>query len=191
MSASAQSSAAGEPREEETRRLRAALGVFPTGIVVVTAWDAQGGPLGMTMNSFTSLSLRPPLVLFSIDRGSLGLPAWLRARGYAMNVLARGQEHLSNRFARALSDKWQGVACRDGLHQAPLLSDALATFECAAHATFDGGDHVIFVARVERFECGGQAEPLVFHRGRYTTLASHASAAHLQPPADWPLSIHY
>lgn len=178
-------------RDDAARRLRNALGAFPTGIVIVTAWDGEAGALGMTMNSFTSVSLRPPLIMFSIDRRSAGLPAWLRVPGYAVNVLASGQEGLSNQFARALTDKWKDVAFRRGLHGAPLIADALASFECASHATFDGGDHVIFLARVEQFSCADDADPLVFHRGRYTALASRSVAAEPALPAAWPLSIHY
>ena len=176
----------------EARRLRNALGFFPTGVVIATAWDAAAGPLGMTMSSFTSVSLGPPLVMFSIDRRAASLAAWLRADGYAINVLASGQEHLSNQFARALTDKWQGVSFQRGLYGAPLLKDGLATFECSLHRTFDGGDHMIFLAHVERFTCAGDtAGPLVFHRGRYTRLAPASDAADLALPSAWPLSIHY
>ncbi|HET9444718.1 MAG TPA: flavin reductase family protein [Steroidobacteraceae bacterium] len=176
--------------EHETRRLRSALGMFPTGIVVVTAGGASG-PLGMTMNSFVSVSLTPPLILFSIDRRSMGLAAWQRAPGYAVNILASAQQELSTRFARALTDKWRDVGYRSGLHDAPLLDGALACFECTRHGTFDGGDHVVFLARVERFTCADdEAQPLVFHRGRYTSLATGPAAQPELQPA-WPLSIHY
>src|SRR5687768_8832909 len=174
----------------DARRLRSALGVFPTGIVVVTACGA-GGPLGMTMNSFISVSLQPPLILFSVDRRSAGLVAWERASGYAVNVLASDQQDLSTRFARALTDKWRDVAYRSGLHGAPLLDGALACFECTRHGTFDGGDHVVFLARVERLTyANDDAQPLVFYRGRYTSLAAGLAAQPALPPA-WPLSIHY
>lgn len=174
-----------------SRRLRDALGAFPTGVVITTAWDPEVGPLGMTMNSFTSVSLDPPMILFSIDRRSQGLARWRQVPGYAINVLACGQEDLSNRFARPRSDKWQGVRFQRGLHDAPLLQDVLATFECTAHQQLDGGDHVMFLADVSRFSCRSNASPLVFHRGSYTTLKrSYASAEAGLAPA-WPLSIHY
>ena len=173
----------------EARRLRNALGSCPTGVVIVTAFDAHAGRLGMTINSFTSVSLDPPLVMFSIDRRALGLPAWLRAAGYAVNVLAAGQEHVSNQFARARNDKWKDVRFAAGLHGAPLLEGALARFECSPHRTFDGGDHVIFCARIERYTCDDDAAPLVFHRGRYG-IVSPSSAAGIPPPV-WPLPIHY
>lgn len=178
--------------EAQSRRFRAALAAFPTGVVIATAWHAGTGPLGMTMNSFTSVSLCPPLIMFSIDRRAASLPAWLQATGYAVNVLASDQEHLSNRFARALTSKWEGVRFAQGLHEAPLLDAALACFECSSHQHFDGGDHVIFLGRVERFTCNAAADPLVFHRGRYSTVAVRADAmAEAALPAGWPLSIHY
>jgi flavin reductase (DIM6/NTAB) family NADH-FMN oxidoreductase RutF len=173
----------------EARSLRKALSSLPTGVVVVTACDAQAGRLGMTMNSFTSVSLEPPLVMFSIDRRALALPAWLRAPGYAVNVLASNQEQLSNQFARALGDKWKGVRSTPGLHAAPLLEGAVARFECSAHQTFDGGDHVVFLVRIERYTCDESAAPLVFHRGRYGVVSTSWDAS--MPPPGWPLSIHY
>lgn len=177
--------------EATSRRLRDALGAFPTGVVVTTAWDPRLGAIGMTMNSFTSVSLNPPMILFSIDRRCESLELWQQAPGYAINVLACGQEHVSNQFARPRSDKWRGICFQSGLHNAPLLEDALATFECTAHQQLDGGDHVMFLASVVRFNCRTDAAPLVFHRGSYATL--HRSHALADPvlSSSWPLSIHY
>lgn len=174
----------------DPRTLRRALGAFPTGVVITTTWDLQSGPLGMTMNSFTSVSLDPPLVIFSIDRRAVSLPAWLRAAGYAINVLARGQELLSNQFARSLGEKWQDVRFTPGLHNAPLLDGAIARFECSRHEIVAGGDHMIFLARVNRVTCDEAAEPLVFHRGRYGAVQARDSVG---APASftWPLPIHY
>lgn len=174
-----------------SRRLRDALGAFPTGVVITTAWDPQLGPLGMTMNSFTSVSLEPPMILFSIDRRCQSLARWQQAPGYAINVLACGQEHLSNQFARPRTDKWRGISFQRGQHNAPLIKDVLATFECTAHQQLDGGDHVMFLANVSRFRSRSDASPLVFHRGSYTTLnRSYASADPGLSPG-WPLPIHY
>lgn len=174
----------------DPRGLRRALGAFPTGVVITTAWDSQAGRLGMTMNSFASVSLDPPLVSFGIDRRAVSLPAWLRVGGYAINVLAGGQEHLSNQFARSLGEKWQGVRCTPGLHNAPLLDGAVARFECSRHEIVEGGDHVIFLVRVDRFTCHENAEPLVFHRGRYGAVQARDTAG-VPVSFDWPLSIHY
>jgi len=171
------------------RQLRTAFGAFPTGVVVVTALHQMAGALGMTMSSFTSISLDPPVILFSIDRRAASLPAWLEVSGYAVNVLARDQQDLSNRFARPLSEKWRGLSFERGLHGAPLIKDALACFECSAERTLSAGDHVIFLARVDRFVCNERTEPLVFHRGRYRSL-TRDDAGDLTT-ADWPLPIHY
>lgn len=178
-------------RDMDTRRLREALGRFATGIVVVTARDPDRGELlGMTMNSFNSVSLDPPLVLFSIARSAHSLVAWRRARFYAVNVLEQRQAHLSDRFARALAHKWDGVCHHAGMHGAPLLDGALASFECAAHDTLDGGDHVIFLGRVLQFACRDDGLPLLYYRGAYAGIED-VPARHRDAPAAWPLAQHY
>lgn len=127
----------------------------------------------MTVNSFGSVSLDPPLVLFSIDKAAYSFDAFTRARGFAVNVLSRDQQLLSDRFARPATDKWQGVAFSRGHEGAPLLDGALAYFECAPWATYEGGDHLIFVCRVVRFDCRDNgAEPLIFYAGRYAATAT-------------------
>lgn len=159
----------------DTQEFRKALGQFATGAAI-----------GMTMSSFNSVSLDPPLILFSVDRKALSLSAMLEAEGYAVNLLSRKQEHLSNRFAKALSDKWQSVRHTLGHAQAPLIHGALAHFECAPHAQYDGGDHVIFIGRVLRFAAPTEDEPLIFFRGKYSGLRSEE-----QSEPQWPLPIHY
>ena len=151
----------------DAREFRNALGHFPTGVAVVTASGAER--IGMTMSSFNSVSLDPPLVLFSVDRRSHSLAAMERAEGYAVNVLGQHQEDLSRRFARALEDKWQDVEHRPGHAEAPVLDGVVAHFECVPYARHHGGDHVIFLARVVHFEAIGGA-PLVFYRGSYRRL---------------------
>lgn len=158
-------------QEFDPRALRQALGHFATGIAVVTARGEDEENIGMTMTSFNSVSLDPPLVLFSVARSAFSLPAMLAAKSYAINLLDDAQQHISDRFARASSDKWADVEHRPGLHGAPLIKDALAHFECAPYASHDGGDHVIFLARVIRFSAS-TGEPLIFFRGRYCRLAS-------------------
>jgi len=165
--------------------LRRALGQFPTGVCIVTA-RVDGEALGMTMSSFNSLSLSPPLVLFSIDNRALGLPLWDRAKGYAVHVLAETQQALSNRFARPSPTKWEGVAFREGLHGAPVLPGVAAVFECSAAFRHDGGDHRLFVAQVERLATDPDRRPLVFAQGRYAALHKSDERADL-----WPLDIHY
>lgn len=169
------------------RAFRQALGEFATGVAVITAQGSGEELIGMTMSSFNSVSIDPPLVLFSVDRRANSLPAMLEAKGFAVNVLAREQEQISNRFARALSDKWVEVKRTVGHAQAPLITGALAHFECEPYANYDGGDHVIFVVRVLRHAVrAGSPAPLVFFRGRYRDLIGET-----EREPSWPLPIHY
>lgn len=169
------------------RAFRQSLGEFATGVAVITAQGPNESLIGMTMSSFNSVSLDPPLVLFSVDRRANSLLAMLEAKGFAVNILARDQEHLSNRFARALSDKWDQVARTVGHAEAPLLTGALAHFECEPYANYDGGDHVIFVVKVVRHTMrAGSSPPLIFFRGRYCDLVDQA----VREP-EWPLPMHY
>jgi flavin reductase (DIM6/NTAB) family NADH-FMN oxidoreductase RutF len=166
---------------------RRSLGEFATGVAVITARGQGEELIGMTMSSFNSVSLDPPLVLFSVDRKANSLPAMLQAKGFAVNVLAREQENISNRFARALSDKWAEVKRSVGHAEAPLITGALAHFECESYANYDGGDHVIFVVRVLRHAVrAGNPAPLIFFRGRYRDLVDES-----EREPSWPLPIHY
>ncbi len=151
---------------------REALGSFATGVAIVTARNAGSEPVGMTMSSFNSVSLDPPLVLFSVDRKAEPTEM-CAARGYAINVLGSPQQHLSTRFARSREDKWADVDHSPGFGDAPVLAGVLAHFECKPYAQYDGGDHVIFVCEVVRAVCSaGDQEPLVFYRGKYHTVVS-------------------
>lgn len=171
----------------QDQAFRRALGEFATGVAIVTARGRGQDLVGMTMSSFNSVSVDPPLVLFSVDRKALSLPAMLDAKGFAVNVLSREQENISNQFARALSNKWDQVKTRVGHAEAPLISGALAHFECEPYANYDGGDHVIFVVRVVRHAAHpGAPAPLIFFRGRYRDIVDESERA----PA-WPLPIHY
>ncbi|MCR0983776.1 flavin reductase family protein [Roseomonas populi] len=159
----------------EPRQLRDAFGHFPTGVAIVTTLS-DGGPVGMTVSSFNTVSLDPPLVLFSLDRRSLGLPAFAAASRIGINVLAEGQDVLSSRFAARGGDKWAGTAWRPGAEGCPLIDGALVGFECALHGAHDGGDHLILVCRVLRAEVVGSDEPpLLFWRGGYRSLADLAA----------------
>ena len=167
------------------RAFRQALGQFPTGVCVVTCL-ADGEQLGMTMSSFNSLSLDPPLVLFSIDRRSASLSLWEIAASYAINVIAENQKDISNRFARPLSNKWEGVRFEHGRSGAPVLPRAAALFDCGPWARHAAGDHVLFIARVTHFRRFADRQPLVFSKGRYASLQPTEFTAPL-----WPLDIHY
>ena len=161
------------------RRFRTALSMFATGVAVITAPRREGPPIGMTVASFNSVSLDPPLILFSVDRRSLSLLDLSAASGYAVNVLEETQQDMSNRFAKANGDKWGWRDEAANPRGEPvLLPDTLATFECKPYAQYDGGDHVIFVGRVVRHQARSQGRPLIFFGGRYHTLNGvHAPSA--------------
>lgn len=170
----------------DPRGFRTALGQFPTGVCIVTARAHDGEDLGMTISSFNSLSLDPPLVLFSIDRRAHGLPKWRTVEGYAINVLAETQKEASGRFARPLGEKWAGIDFDRGHADAPLLRGVNASFECGPFACHDGGDHLLFVGRVVRFRTFADRTPLIFCKGEYGALKPTGETAPL-----WPLAIHY
>jgi flavin reductase (DIM6/NTAB) family NADH-FMN oxidoreductase RutF len=157
------------PEAQDTRDLRRALGCFATGVAVITTRHRDGRPAGLTINSFTSVSLHPPLVLWSLSLAAFSLPAFHDAEHFAVNLLAADQLELSRRFAAPAIDRFAGVGFAEGLGGAPLLDGAVASFECRTENRYDGGDHVIFLGRVERYRYG-EAEPLVFARGRFGTL---------------------
>lgn len=150
-------------RSEPFRR---ALGCFATGVAVVTALDEQSMPVGITISSFNSVSLEPPLVLWSVGKRADGYKAFKNATHFAVNVLAKHQLPLSQQFATRSSDKFSGIPCHDGIAGVPLLSDAAASFECETEAVYPGGDHKIIVGRVLRCR-DSEADPLVFFRGRF------------------------
>lgn len=154
----------------DPRELRFALGNFATGVTVVTSRTADGSLLGMTVNSFNSVSLDPPLVLFSMDRAALSLPDFEAAGCFAVNVLSSDQEELSNRFARVAGDKWTGVDHEIWETGSPVLQGTLISFDCTTWQTYDGGDHVIFVGKVVKVTSQTDLDPLLFFRGRYDRL---------------------
>ncbi len=154
----------------DPRELRKALGSFATGVTVVTSRAVSGELLGVTANSFNSVSLEPPLVLFSLDRSAYSLRAFEAAGHFAINILSERQRHLSEGFARSRSDKWRDVAYEVWDTGAPILTDSLASFECLTHSTHDGGDHVIFVGRVLRLRYSEGGLPLLYFRGSYCAL---------------------
>ena len=154
----------------DPREFRDALGTFATGVTVVTCMSGDGKPIGLTANSFNSVSLDPPLVLFSLDRRSFSFAHFQSASHFAVNVLASSQQEISRHFARASEDKWRDIGFDVGGVGCPSLPGALAVFECSTHAIHDGGDHIIIVGRVERF-AHRPGEPLLYYRGRYARIA--------------------
>ena len=152
-----------------TADFRAALGMFATGVTIVTARKADGSVVGLTANSFNSVSLDPPLVLWSLATAAASLPAFRGGSHYAINVLAADQKALAERFALKGADRWAGVVFAEGMGGAPLLTGACATFECFNRSRYEEGDHVIFVGEVERCAWREGAQPLIYHGGRYFT----------------------
>lgn len=175
----------------DARALRNALGLYTTGVVVVTTRRPDGTHTGVTVNSFTSVSLEPPLVLFCLATRSTLLPAFEQTSHFAVNVLGRGQQALSNRFARPSVNTWDGVKYRDGVHGCALLGGALGTLECVRRAMQPGGDHVILVGEVVCFETAAAAEPLVFYRGSYGTFTPDQSGAVAAPDSTLSEFVSY
>lgn len=165
----------------DARALRNALGHYATGVAVITTRTSAGAHTGVTVNSFTSVSLAPPLVLFCIANRANVLAAFEQAGHFTINVLAMGQQDLSNRFAKPSSNNWDGVNYKAGEHGCALLAGALASFECARRAAYPGGDHLILVGEVLRFEAAATAEPLVFYQGNYGTFTRDQSGANAAP----------
>lgn len=153
------------------RDFRNTLGRFATGVTVVTALAADGEPIGVTISSFNSVSLDPPLILWSLSLHSPKLEAFRNASHYAINVLASGQQALSDRFAARRGDRFADLPRHVGEAGVPLLDACCAWFECSHEAHYAGGDHLIFVGRVEHF-AQGEAAPLIFHNGCYARLAA-------------------
>lgn len=152
------------------RDFRSALGCFATGVTVITALAPNGDPIGMTISSFNSVSLEPPLILWSLALTSPNLDAFRAASHYAVNVLSAGQQGLSDRFASRRADRFSGVAVRSGISGVPLLDGCCAWFECSNEAHYPGGDHLIFVGHVERFAQDDGQAPLIFHNASYRRL---------------------
>lgn len=149
--------------------LRGAFGRFATGVTIVTCLDAAGGTVGLTANSFSSLSMDPPLLLWSLRQQSVSLSAFEKARHFAINVLAESQVELSRRFASPIADKFSEGVWGEGIAGVPLLAGAAATFECELLSQRDEGDHRLFIGRVLRvFE--SSVAPLVYRSGHYHLL---------------------
>lgn len=152
-----------------TLDFRASLAMFATGVTIVTARTSTGKLVGLTVNSFNSVSLSPPLVLWSLSQAASSIAVFSMGSHYAINVLAADQKELAERFARKHADRWNGVAFVDGVAGAPLLAGAAASFECFNRRRYEEGDHVIFVGEVERCSHRAGAAPLLYHGGKFYT----------------------
>ena len=155
----------------DARDFRSALGRFPTGVCLITTLGPDGMRAGMTANSFSSVSLDPPMVLWSLARTAASAPVFRDAEYFAINVLAADDAALSGHFAKSGPDKFTAFAHRfvSGLGSVPVLQGAAATFECHSRHRYYGGDHIIVIGVVERY-AHRDASPLLFHRGKYASL---------------------
>jgi flavin reductase (DIM6/NTAB) family NADH-FMN oxidoreductase RutF len=150
----------------DPRDFRNALGTFATGVTIITAMAADGKPYGLTCNSFASVSLNPPLVLWSLGMFSNGLSTFQNASHFVVNILGESQQELANKFAKSSGEKFAGVEWTPGLGNAPVLADSVANFQCRAANRYYGGDHIIFLGAVEAYAYN-RKEPLLFARGGY------------------------
>ncbi len=149
--------------------LRSALGLFATGVTIITTRALDGSMIGLTANSFNSVSLTPPLVLWSIGQKAGSLQAFLQAKHYAIHVLAVEQQALAERFAGKATDRFAGVVMHEGRGGIPLLEGCAAVFECEAKSQYPEGDHVILVGEVLACQHDASRAPLLFHGGKFYT----------------------
>ncbi len=155
--------------EEDRLRLRRTLGRFGTGVTLVTLWHEER-PYGFTANSFTSISLDPPLVLISISKLSANCDRIRAAKAFAVNILSDEQQHLAVQFAgahRFMPEPFGNVVHRRGSTGSPILAESLGWFDCTLYATYEGGDHLIFLGEVRDFDADPSGKPLLFYGGNY------------------------
>lgn len=154
----------------DPRTLRDALGSFATGVTVVTCLTPDGSPAGLTVNSFTSVSLDPPLLLVCLHKKAASAPALIAASHFAVNVLQTGQQPASIRFSTRDEDRFGATPWACGEAGAPILEESLGVFECERFAVHDGGDHHILIGQVIKASFDAGLDPLLFFRGRYRRL---------------------
>lgn len=156
--------------EIDPRQFRDALGRYPTGVAVITTRDNEGNPVGMTVNSFASVSLNPPLILWSIDNNSALYDVFTQASHFAVHILKSDQQQLSHDFSSEDPDHFAAAGYDTGIENLPLLKSYSALLQCEVSNRYEAGDHVILLGRVLDLQ-NRAAEPLVFHAGRYCELA--------------------
>lgn len=155
----------------DSKAFRQALGHFPTGVAIVTTRSPEGRPVGLTISSFSSLSLEPPLVLWSLVNHSPSLDVFQNCNYFAINIINQTQTDVAMGFANSkIADKFSLVSHADGEEGVPLIDDCVATFVCENYRQYEGGDHTIFIGRVVRHSTITEHEPAVFHRGKFTNL---------------------
>lgn len=166
----------------DPKEFRRALGMFATGVTIVTTTAADGTPIGITANSFNSVSLEPPMVLWSLANNARSLPAFSDSTHWNVHILSNEQEALSNRFARAGEDKFSGLAMDAQPSGAPLLTGCSARFQCKSAFKYEGGDHTIFVGEVVQYDSSARP-PLLYVTGGYALASRKAAAVSTEPLA--------
>ncbi|WP_417522417.1 flavin reductase [Marinovum sp.] len=181
-----------EQTQIDARAFRKCLGQFATGVTVITT-EVDGKRYGVTANSFASVSIDPPLILWSIGRNSRSFDAFTKTDNFAIHILASDQIDISQRFSSSVADKFEGLDAPGGVAGSPILNGALGVLQCVVHELIDAGDHVILVGRVQQLE-QAEGEPLVFAQGRYGLAVDHpelkasaaAASTEAEPPAEPP-----
>jgi len=153
----------------EKNQLRQVMGHFATGVTIITTFNKDGQMHGLTANAFTSVSLEPPLLLISVDKKAESYPAFEESKVFTVNILADEQESLSRKFAVSGGNKFEGVAYRKGGNGAAILDGTLAHIECTLYATYEGGDHTLYLGEIQEAEVR-EGKPLVFYRGGYRAI---------------------
>jgi len=154
----------------EKNELRRVMGHFATGVTIITTVSAAGQIHGLTANAFTSVSLEPPLLLISVDKKAESYPSFEESKVFTVNILSDSQEALSRKFAVTGTDKFTGVAYRSGGNGAPILYGVIGHIECRLYATYDGGDHTLYLGEIMEAETR-EGKPLLFYRGGYRALS--------------------
>ncbi len=176
-------------RTFDPKDFRQALGMFATGVTIVTARGPDGEPVGVTANSFNSVSMTPPLVLWSLAKSARSLSCFSTAAHWNVHILANDQESTSNRFARAGEDKFNGLPLDTGVSPAPLLPECSARFQCRTMFQYEGGDHVIFVGEVIEYD-RSERPPLLYVTGGYALAARKSGAISTEAQADVAHSVY-
>lgn len=143
------------------------LGCFPSGVTVVTSTSPSKEPLGVTISSFASLSLDPPLVLFCLDHKARHYADFLASSHFVVHILSESQQDLSTRFSRSTEDKWQNLSYQLNAEDCPILANTVARIECSVENRVEGGDHMIFIGRVNRLNYDSKKTPLLYHQSQY------------------------
>ena len=178
-----------QPPVFDPKDFRQALGMFATGVTIVTTRAPDGTPVGVTVNSFNSVSLKPPLVLWSLAKNAHSLEAFQTATHWNVHILSQEQEALSNRFARAGEDKFGQTTLDTGITPAPLLTGCSARFQCKTMFQYEGGDHIIFVGEVLAYD-RSEHPPLLYVTGQYALASRKAQAVSTEAQADASATLY-